>query len=105
MPGNDRIAASGAIETDIPARLDALHWSGFHTRMVVALGITWTLDGLEVTLAGSVAGALKAGLLEELRAILHGQVSGCIDLAQRRPPNVQARDYRAIRFPTHCPLS
>src|ERR1700742_4202788 len=47
------------VETDIPARLDALHWSGFHTRVVIALGITWVLDGLEVTLAGSLAGALK----------------------------------------------
>ena len=32
----------------------------FHTLVVVALGITWILDGLEVTLAGSVSGALKA---------------------------------------------
>lgn len=48
------------IETDIPARLDRLPWSRFHTLVVVALGITWILDGLEVTLAGTVAGALKA---------------------------------------------
>jgi MFS family permease len=47
------------VETDIPARLDALRWSGFHTRVVVALGITWILDGLEVTLAGTLSGALK----------------------------------------------
>ena len=47
------------IETDIPARLDNLHWSGFHTRVVLALGVTWILDGLEVTLAGALAGALK----------------------------------------------
>jgi MFS family permease len=47
------------IDTDIPARLDSLHWSGFHTRVVLALGITWILDGLEVTLAGALAGALK----------------------------------------------
>ncbi|MCO5131996.1 MAG: MFS transporter [Xanthobacteraceae bacterium] len=47
------------IETDIPARLDALRWSRFHTRVVVALGITWILDGLEVTLAGTLSGALK----------------------------------------------
>jgi MFS family permease len=47
------------IETSIPARLDALTWSGFHTRVVLALGITWILDGLEVTLAGALAGALK----------------------------------------------
>src|SRR6202790_1429911 len=47
------------IETSIPARLDSLRWSGFHTRVVLALGITWILDGLEVTLAGALAGALK----------------------------------------------
>ena len=46
-------------ETDIPARLDRLPWGTFHTRVVAALGITWILDGLEVTLAGSLAGALK----------------------------------------------
>src|SRR3954447_24472576 len=46
--------------TDIPARLDRLSWGRFHTLVVVALGITWILDGLEVTLAGAVAGALKA---------------------------------------------
>src|SRR5580765_2255056 len=48
------------VTTDIPARLDRLPWSRFHTLVVAALGITWILDGLEVTLAGSVAGALKA---------------------------------------------
>ncbi len=53
-PAHDRI-----IETDIPARLDALLWSPFHTRVVIALGITWILDGLEVTLAGALAGAVK----------------------------------------------
>src|SRR5271170_2131067 len=47
------------IETSIPYRLDSLRWSGFHTRVVLALGITWILDGLEVTLAGALSGALK----------------------------------------------
>lgn len=47
------------ITTDIPARLDRLPWGNFHTRVVIALGITWIFDGLEVTLAGSLAGALK----------------------------------------------
>src|ERR1700752_5467303 len=47
------------IETDIPARLDRLRWTRFHTLVVAALGITWILDGLEVTLAGSIAGALQ----------------------------------------------
>jgi MFS family permease len=45
------------IECDVPARLDRLAWSRFHTLVVAALGITWILDGLEVTLAGAVAGA------------------------------------------------
>src|SRR6187402_2742691 len=48
------------IETDIPARLDRLRWCRFHTLVVVALGITWVLDGLEVTLVGALAGALQA---------------------------------------------
>lgn len=53
------VAKAGVVETDIPARLDALLWSGFHTRVIAALGITWILDGLEVTLAGALSGALK----------------------------------------------
>ena len=48
------------VETDIPPRLDRLPWFRFHTLVVAALGITWILDGLEVTLAGAVSGALKA---------------------------------------------
>lgn len=56
---NERRESSGEIVTDIPARLDRLPWSRFHTLVVVALGITWILDGLEVTLAGAVSGALK----------------------------------------------
>jgi MFS family permease len=51
--------ANRIIETDIPARLDRLPWSRFHWLVVVALGVTWVLDGLEVTLAGSVAAALQ----------------------------------------------
>jgi MFS family permease len=47
------------VETDIPARLDRLPWGPFHTRVVVALGVTWVLDGLEVTIAGAISGALK----------------------------------------------
>jgi MFS family permease len=50
---------SHVVETDIPARLDRLPWSRFHTLVVVALGITWIFDGLEVTLAGALSGALK----------------------------------------------
>ena len=42
----------------IPARVDRLPWSPFHTRLVMALGVAWVLDGLEITVASSVAGAL-----------------------------------------------
>ncbi|GGF34380.1 MFS transporter [Aliidongia dinghuensis] len=48
------------LDTDIPARLDRLSWGRFHTLVIAALGITWVLDGLEVTLAGAVSGALQA---------------------------------------------
>ncbi|HTZ69346.1 MAG TPA: MFS transporter [Acetobacteraceae bacterium] len=48
-----------AIKTDIPARLDRLPFSRFHILVVVALGITWVLDGLEVTIVGSIGPILK----------------------------------------------
>ena len=48
------------IETCVPARLDALQWGRFHTLVIAALGVTWILDGLEVTFAGLISGALKA---------------------------------------------
>src|SRR5580704_6906746 len=46
------------VETDIPSRLDALPFGRFHLLVIVALGITWILDGLEVTLAGALSGEL-----------------------------------------------
>jgi MFS family permease len=49
---------SKAFTTRVPARLDRLPFGRFHVLVIVALGITWVLDGLEVTLAGSIAGAL-----------------------------------------------
>jgi MFS family permease len=45
--------------TDIPARLDALRWSRFHWLVVIALGASWAIDGLEVTLKGAVSGVLQ----------------------------------------------
>jgi MFS family permease len=79
--------ATAIIDTDIPARLDRLPWTRFHTLVVLALGITWILDGLEVTLAGSIAGALEqspvlhfsaaeVGLLGS--AYLSGAVGGAV---------------------------
>ncbi len=49
----------GVFTTDVPARLDRLPWSRFHWLVVCALGVTWILDGLEVTLVSSLSGALK----------------------------------------------
>ena len=48
------------IETSIPARMDALPWSPWHLRILTALGTSWILDGLEVTLVGSLAGVLES---------------------------------------------
>jgi MFS family permease len=50
----------GKIETNIPARLDRLPWSRWHWRILIGLGTVWILDGLEVTIVGSIAGAISA---------------------------------------------
>ena len=50
--------APGSIRSLIPARIDRLPWSPFHTRMVIALGVAWILDGLEITVASAVVDTL-----------------------------------------------
>ncbi len=50
---------TGTIETDLPARLDRLPWSKFHWRVIIGLGTVWILDGLEVTIVGSISGRLS----------------------------------------------
>ncbi|MBF6370792.1 MFS transporter, partial [Nocardia puris] len=47
------------VRTRIPARLDRLPWSRWHWMIVVGLGSVWIIDGLEVTVVGSVAGRLS----------------------------------------------
>src|SRR5215472_716437 len=49
---------SKPIRSTIPARLDRLNWSPFHTRMVAGLGAAWILDGLQITISSSVTGVL-----------------------------------------------
>ena len=49
-------------QTDVPNRLDRLPWSRWHWLVVIGLGTTWILDGLEVTLAGAIGGVLKDSL-------------------------------------------
>ncbi len=53
-------AQERTVETQVPARLDRLPWSRWHVRIITALGTSWLLDGLQVTLAGSLAGILEA---------------------------------------------
>lgn len=50
---------TGVITTDIPARMDRLPWARWHWLVVVGLGTVWILDGLEVTIVGSMSEALK----------------------------------------------
>ena len=81
IAGNEAV-----VETDIPARLDALPWGRFHTLVVAALGITWILDGLEVTLTGALGGVLKETSTLGLR----------IYSAERR---VQSRSWADVETP------
>ena len=50
---------TGRITTDIPARLDRLPWARWHWLVVIGLGTVWILDGLEVTIVGSMSAALQ----------------------------------------------
>src|SRR6476660_2702569 len=87
MTTTNEATAPGAIRSLIPARIDRLPWSPFHTRMVVALGVAWILDGLEITVAGAVVALLtkqealgisstQAGLLATV--YLAGEVVGAL---------------------------
>ncbi|MFC5952651.1 MFS transporter [Pseudonocardia lutea] len=49
---------AGTVRSLIPARIDRLPWSPFHTRMVIALGVAWVLDGLEITVASAITDLL-----------------------------------------------
>jgi MFS family permease len=68
-------AGRPGIRSLIPARIDRLPWSRFHTRMVVALGVAWVLDGLEITIAANVGPDLT------LPNTLHMSASGVADIA------------------------
>src|SRR3954452_1287308 len=83
--------APGVIRSLIPARIDRLPWSPFHTRMVIALGVAWILDGLEITVASAVTDKLtqtdtlalsstQAGLIATVYLI--GEVVGALVFGQ-----------------------
>jgi MFS family permease len=63
------------VKTDIPARLDRLPWSRFHLLIVVGLGVTWILDGLEVTIVGALGPALQNPLTLHLSSANLGAVA------------------------------
>jgi len=71
---------AATVETDIPARLDRLPWTRFYTLIAAALGITWILDGLEVTLAGSIAGEWQ-GAVDVASILLRARLVPTPDLA------------------------
>jgi MFS family permease len=65
------------VETQIPARMDRLPWTRWHWRIIIALGTVWILDGLEVTIVGSISSRLqdKATLgLTQFQAIAQGSI-------------------------------
>jgi MFS family permease len=66
---------SPGIRSLIPARIDRLPWSRFHTRLVIALGVAWILDGLEITIAANVGPDLTS------KATLNMSASAVADIA------------------------
>ncbi|WP_308249725.1 MFS transporter [Sphaerisporangium fuscum] len=75
------------MRTLVPARLDRLPWSRFHTRLVVALGVAWVLDGMEITIASAIGSVLQERQTLSLSAVqvgftatvyLIGQVAGAL---------------------------
>jgi MFS family permease len=84
-------ASSGVIRSLIPARIDRLPWSRFHTHLVVALGVAWILDGLEITIASNVGPDLtqrstlnmSAGSVSDIASwYLIGEVIGALFFGQ-----------------------
>ncbi|HLI54439.1 MAG TPA: MFS transporter [Acidimicrobiales bacterium] len=56
----DAGSVTGGNVSLVPARIDRLRWSAFHTRLVVALGIAWVLDGLEITIASNATSIISS---------------------------------------------
>ena len=65
------------IESYVPARLDRMPWSSWHWLIVLSLGATWILDGLEVTLAGALSGTLTKSETLNLGALQVGASATC----------------------------
>jgi hypothetical protein len=83
-----RVQQNRRIETDIPLCLDRLRWSRRHSRIIIALGTSWLLDGLEVILVGSLSGILESNSGLPLQ---HPQVTGAAT-----PPLGDLLSYRVV---------
>jgi MFS family permease len=102
---------SGEVETNIPARMDRLPWARWHSTIIIALGITWILDGLEVTIVGAIAPRLtekatlaltssQAGF--QATAYLIGAVSGALFFSYLTEADAIVADIeRTVQQQTH----
>jgi hypothetical protein len=80
MAAPPQTASRPGIRSLIPARIDRLPWSQFHTRLVMALGVAWILDGLEITIASNVGPDLtlkstlnmSAGAVPDIASVIAG---------------------------------
>ena len=71
----ESVLSPTVVQTDIPFRLDRLPLSRFHLLVVVGLGVTWILDGLEVTIVGSLGPALQSAQTLNLSSANLGAVA------------------------------
>ena len=88
---------TGRITTDIPARLDRLPWARWHWLVVIGLGTVWILDGLEVTIVGSMSDALKPAST----GLGHEQLPHRL---RRRGVRRRRLPRRAVLRPAHRPV-
>ena len=77
MADSDSVATPTWIETNVPQRMDRLPWSRWHWLVVIGLGVTWILDGLQVTLAGAIGAVLQKPQALGLTAVEVGMSASC----------------------------
>lgn len=80
------------IRTLIPARLDRLGWSPFHTRIVLGLGGAWILDGLQITIAGAVTGELTKQSTLGMTSTQIGLIASVYLIGEMVGPSCSASD-------------
>ena len=96
-------AQLGTVETQVPARLDRLPWSKWHWRVIIGLGTVWILDGLEVTIVGSIGARLtdpKSGLgLSDAQVLYAGSIyvlGACLGALDLRAADRPLRPQEAV---------